>query len=60
MRGYAEAAAAFVNAVLVLVVPLVFVWLEHARLGATIDALTLGRSASILLNGAAHDGGPMF
>ena len=53
MRGHAEAAAAFVNAVLVLVVPLVFVWLEHARLGATIDALTLGRSASILLPFAA-------
>ena len=53
MRGHAEAAAAFVNAVLVLVVPLIFVWLEHARLGATIDALTLGRSAAILLPFAA-------
>ena len=53
MRGHAEVAAACVNAVLVLVVPLVFVWLEHARLGATIDALTLGRSASILLPFAA-------
>jgi hypothetical protein len=30
-----------------------FVWLEHARLGATIDALTFGRSASILLPFAA-------
>ena len=53
MRGQAEAAAALVNAVLVLVVPLAFVWLEHARLGATIDALRLARSASILLPFAA-------
>ena len=53
MRGRAEAAPAVVNAVLVLVVPLVFLWLEHARLGATIDALTLGRRASILLPFAA-------
>jgi hypothetical protein len=49
MRGRAEAAAAVVNAVLVLVVPLAFLWLEHARLGATIDALSFGRSAAILL-----------
>lgn len=52
-HGRPEAAAAVVNAALVLFVPFAFVWLEWAQVGATISAATLASTASMLLPFAA-------
>jgi hypothetical protein len=51
-----RAAAAVVNAVLVLAGPLAVLWLEHARLDTAIDGLTFGRNAAILLPFAGFAG----
>ena len=52
-RGRPEAAAAVVNAALIVLVPLALLWLEHLRLGAVVDAAMLARSAAMLLPLAA-------
>lgn len=53
IRHRPEAAAAVVNAVLVVLVPLAFVFFEHRRLGAAVGAPLLWRSVAMLLPLAA-------
>jgi hypothetical protein len=53
MRGHPEAAAAVVNAVIVVVVPLAYVWLAHAWFGAMVDGAMLATSAATMAPFAA-------
>lgn len=48
-----EAAAAVVNAALVLLLPLAFIWLEYGGHGAAVDAARLGQAAVTLVPFAA-------
>lgn len=53
MRRHPEATAAVVNAAIVMVVPLAYVWLVHAQSGVTVEGAVLARSAAIVLPFAA-------
>jgi hypothetical protein len=53
MRGHPEAAAAVVNAAIVMVVPLSYVWLIHALSGDTVDGAVLVRNAAMRVPFAA-------
>ena len=53
MRRHPEATAAGVNAVLVVVVPLAYVWLAHAWSGVVVDSAMFAESAATVLPFAA-------
>ena len=53
MRVHPEVAAAVVNAVIVVLVPLGYVWLAHAWFGATVDGAMLATSAATMAPFAA-------
>ena len=53
MRGHPMATAAAVNAVIVVVVPLAYVWLAYHWAGVYVDGAMLGQSAATMLPFAA-------